>query len=606
MGSRLDLRLTRLPVHPGKRSAGDDTCGGVTSLLVSNRSRAWLYGGLGLVFLRALPNLRYPIGHDEAIFCVIGQGLLRGQLLYRDLWDLKPPGIFYIYAIIVKLFGHVMWSVGVVDILWLLVISCCIFYFARCYLGAPAAALAMVFNAVRHCRQGYIHAAQPETFLMLCVFGAWFLLRGNDPSPPVLGAPSLVPRAPSPQGRGQGWALEVTRCFAAGLLMGAALWLKYNAVAFFPFLVLVPFLDFHAWDQGSLRVRMRIPWKSWLGRMLFVAAGFVLAILGVFVYFWASGAWPAMKETEFVVLPRCRATGFPWDSSFPVWALRRTQNHLGFWTEVMAPLSLLTAWRRRELRYLAPVLLLALAGFICAAMPARFLLYYFEACYPFFSMFWGYMCVKTWEGFQYARRVFEQRRWALARTLLWLVLSSLVFSLFAEEGVRIVQQYQFLGDWWRNPELSYKVYYYQFTMETLSEQLRVIDFLKENSTPQDEVYVWGFAPLISFLAQRRNPSRFVYDEPLISTWGPESWRQELVRTLETKRPRYIVVERGDPSFEMTGTMMDSEQSLRAYLPLANLLKRQYKPAVNYTAFEVYELRKSPEPDCRPAKSGGQG
>jgi len=126
------------------------------------------------VLIWAIPNLRYPIGRDQATYCVVGDGLLRGQLLYRDLWDNKPPGIFYIYALIVKAFGPVMWCVGVVDILWLLAISCCIFFFVRRYLGAPAAALSMVFYATKHCRQGYVHAAQPETFMMLCIFAACF------------------------------------------------------------------------------------------------------------------------------------------------------------------------------------------------------------------------------------------------------------------------------------------------------------------------------------------------------------------------------------------------------------------------------------------------
>ena len=68
----------------------------------------WLAGTLVLVFLRALPNLRYLIGRDQATYCVIGQGLLHGKLLYRDLWDNKPPGIFHIYALIVKIFGPVI------------------------------------------------------------------------------------------------------------------------------------------------------------------------------------------------------------------------------------------------------------------------------------------------------------------------------------------------------------------------------------------------------------------------------------------------------------------------------------------------------------------
>jgi hypothetical protein len=577
--------------------------------------RAWLFAGLAVVFLRALPNLRYPIGRDQATYCVIGQGLLHGQLLYRDLWDNKPPGIFYVYALIVRIFGPVMWCVGAVDILWLLAISCCIFFFARRYVGTPAAALAMVFNAVRHCRQGYIHAVQPEAFLMLCVFAAWFRLRGSDPSP------ALVPRAPPPQGRGlelktrrmaalspgervasvasqvrgffprgQGWTLRVLRYFAAGLLLGGAFWLKYNAVAFFPFLLLVPFLDFHPWDRGSTQARMEIPWKDWLVRGLFVAAGFVLAVLGVLAYFWASGAWPAMKEVQFEVLPRYGAKVFQWNFAFLVWALRQSQFHLGFWTEIMAALGLLIAWRRREVALLAPILLMALAGYIAAAMQGRFHAYYFETCYPFFSMFWGYVCVKTWEGFQYLRRVFEQRRWGLARTMLWLVLAGLVISLLPEESVRVAQQYKFLGDWWKNPEASYRVYWWQLPLDKLSDQLRVINYLKKDSGPDDEVYVWGTAPLINFLTQRRNPSRFVSNLGLISTWGPESWRQELVRTLETKRPRYVVVVRNDEIPSVSNTMMDSEKYLRVYPALAELLKRQYQADANLGDFEIYRLK----------------
>ncbi len=551
---------------------------------------------LGFVFLRALPNLRYPLWHDQGVFCVIGQGILKGQLPYRDLWDIKPPGIYYIYALIVKLFGPVMWCAGAVDIFWLLAISCCIFYFARRFLGTPAAALAMVFNAVRHCRQGYLHAGQAETFLMLCVFAAWFVLipgKEGTPAPPAAARPFW-----------QRAFAGYLRYWAAGLFLGAAFWLKYNAVAFYPFLALIPFLDFQAWDQGSTRVRMEIPWRDWLARMSIVAAGFLLVVLGVIAYFWAEGAWQAMKEAQLEVLPRYGATAFQWNLAYFIHALQRTQDHLGFWTEFMPAIGLLIAWRRRELRFLAPAFLFAIAGYISTASQGRFHPYAFETCYPFFSMFWGYVCVKTWDGFQYVRWVFAQRGWTVARTMLWLVLFLLGFSLLAEESVRVVQQYQFLADWWRNPELSYRVYYYQIPSGTLSGQLSVINFLKKNSTSEDEVYVWGFAPLINFLAQRQNPSRFVVNHVLISPWGPKSWRQELVRTLETKRPRYIVVERGDVNLGVTGSTMDSEQRLRTYPALANLLRSRYKSALNYSDFEVYELKRSPEANVRTPKSEG--
>ncbi len=142
-------------------------------------SGRWLALSLGLVLLMALPNLSYPIGRDQATYCVIGRGLLDGARLYRDLWDNKPPGIFYLYAGIVKIFGPAMWSIGLLDILWLLAISVCIFRFTERTLGKAAAFLAVLVNAALHIRAGYWDAGQPETFLMLFVFGSYFLLRGR-------------------------------------------------------------------------------------------------------------------------------------------------------------------------------------------------------------------------------------------------------------------------------------------------------------------------------------------------------------------------------------------------------------------------------------------
>ncbi len=324
--------------------------------------------------------------------------------------------------------------------------------------------------------------------------------------------------------------------------------------------------------------------------MLIVAAGFVFAVAAVLAYFRVSGAWPAMKEVQFEVLPRYGAQVFHWSFYFLSWALLQTQNHMGVWWEVMPALALLIAWWRRELGRIAPLTLMALAGYISTAMQGRFHPYYFETCYPFFAMFWAYVGVKTYEGFIQLQRIFARRQWALARGLLWVVFASLIFSLLPEESVRVVEQYQFAADWWRDPESSYKAYYWQLPLEKIGDQLRVVDYLKANSQPHDEVYVWGTAPLINFLPQRENPSRFVSNLGLMSTWAPESWRQELVRTLEAKRPRYVVVERHDMVSTLTFTMKDSEQYLQVYPALAGLLHREYEPAVNYQDFEVYCLK----------------
>ena len=135
-----------------------------------------------------------------------------------------------------------MWSIGVVDIVWLLAISCCLFYFGRHYFGSAGAALGVTVFAFRHCRQGYIHAAEPECFLVLCVLGAWLLLQGTHHCD---------------------WA----RHFAAGLLLGGAFWLKYNSLVFFPVVLVLPFVDFRRVDKGESRLCLKIPLEQWCGRM---------------------------------------------------------------------------------------------------------------------------------------------------------------------------------------------------------------------------------------------------------------------------------------------------------------------------------------------------
>lgn len=51
------------------------------------------------VFLR-LPSIIEPYWYgDEAVYEVIGQALSHGELLYRDIWDNKPPLLYVIYAL---------------------------------------------------------------------------------------------------------------------------------------------------------------------------------------------------------------------------------------------------------------------------------------------------------------------------------------------------------------------------------------------------------------------------------------------------------------------------------------------------------------------------
>lgn len=61
--------------------------------------------GLLLLFLLRVPSFFEPYWYgDEGIYLAVGQALQRGAVLYRDIWDNKPPLLYLIYALMPTLF----------------------------------------------------------------------------------------------------------------------------------------------------------------------------------------------------------------------------------------------------------------------------------------------------------------------------------------------------------------------------------------------------------------------------------------------------------------------------------------------------------------------
>ncbi|MDQ6673770.1 MAG: hypothetical protein M3069_24005 [Chloroflexota bacterium] len=49
------------------------------------------------------PQFVTPMGQDQGLYHTVGEEILRGGVPYRDAWDPKPPGIFYIHAAVLSL-----------------------------------------------------------------------------------------------------------------------------------------------------------------------------------------------------------------------------------------------------------------------------------------------------------------------------------------------------------------------------------------------------------------------------------------------------------------------------------------------------------------------
>ncbi|MBW2271368.1 MAG: glycosyltransferase family 39 protein [Deltaproteobacteria bacterium] len=58
-----------------------------------------------------LPSLLYPFGSDQAVYHYVGTGWLEGLWPYVDALDIKPPGIYFVYALAARTFGAGEWPI---------------------------------------------------------------------------------------------------------------------------------------------------------------------------------------------------------------------------------------------------------------------------------------------------------------------------------------------------------------------------------------------------------------------------------------------------------------------------------------------------------------
>jgi hypothetical protein len=96
----------------------------------------------GLTALLRIPSLFEPLWYgDEAVYLTVGQQLLRGDLLYVDIFDNKPPALYYLTAGSLALFGHSVAAIKALPLIASIGTLFAFYYVARRLLDKPAALL---------------------------------------------------------------------------------------------------------------------------------------------------------------------------------------------------------------------------------------------------------------------------------------------------------------------------------------------------------------------------------------------------------------------------------------------------------------------------------
>ena len=148
----------------------------------------------GILLARLPLSPKYVgLGDDGALFAYFGQEILEGSILYEDVWDTKPPGVFYLNALALWLGGTTPWAVWSLELAWLIVATISLLFVLKWLSGLLPSIVATVlvtFTALHplYIRGGNlteVYAYLPQILVIAAAIGFfysgrswWILLAG--------------------------------------------------------------------------------------------------------------------------------------------------------------------------------------------------------------------------------------------------------------------------------------------------------------------------------------------------------------------------------------------------------------------------------------------
>jgi hypothetical protein len=437
----------------------------------------------GVVFAFSPAYAGKTPGLDSSLFMYIGAGINHGQVLYRDLWDNKPPLIFFLDAFGLRLAGdsaNPLWGV------W------------ACELGAWLSSVVLLYVLLKKemGRAGLLYALvifvlnlpvifgsgnMTETFALPCqLAGLYFYWRNER------------------EGR-HPWA-----AFCLGVAFALAFLLKQTTIGIWIALAVYVMIN---------RLFAHKPVK--VAVILWAAAGAAVVIGAVVAYFAAR-----------------HALDYLWDVAFRFnyyYARASTASH------VAAVFNLLTGWSLLSsifpvsaVAWLAGLFYLRRAGWsklpfllqiALIDLPIECVLlgispyaysHYLVSMLPVLVILNGYLLHFLMQGLK-----------ARLRFPLGAVLYPLLLFLAVFQGAKTVA-----GLYGANQS---------------KQVAAALEYIAEHSNSADGVLVWGYHPDVTFLSGRTSPGRFIHQIPLYTVgYATPQIFAELLADLQKTPPRLII------------------------------------------------------------------
>ena len=428
--------------------------------------------------------LNLPLERDEGEYAYAGQLMLHGIPPYKLAYNMKFPGTYAAYAMIMSVFGQTtvgvhlglllvnLATVGLVLLIGLRLVNC---------ETGLAAATAYVVLAINPAVMGL--AAHATHFVVLFALAGLLLLLGDTSSS------------------------SLASIFISGLLLGIAVLMKQPGIMFLIF------------GFFWLLYRER---KQPLPRLLFILTLFTFgALLSLIIAtgsVWFAGA---LGSSWFWCVQYARVYGtsisitqgwhlflstipFVIGRFWPIWLL----------SAAGLVIALAKPGKFRPLFLVG----LTIASALAVSMGLYFREHYFIMLLPALSLFAGVAAA-------YA---------AGMQQVISRVLALAIFAIFTVFPVATRAEYFF-----RMPPVD--ACRFRYGENPFPEAIKVADFLRQNSRPEERLVVLGSEPEIYFYSGRQSATGFIYMYPLMEQQRfALQMQRQMIEEVEKNRPGFVV------------------------------------------------------------------
>lgn len=476
----------------------------------------WVLLSFVLVFVAVVRYrlLDFPLERDEGEYAYMGQLLLQGIPPYKFAYNMKLPGTYAMYALIMGIFGEtirgihtgfLVMNLVTIGMLYILVKKICNSFVAL------ATSAAYGVYALNPYVLGF--AAHATHFLLFWSLpGVYFLLTATEKKTQI-------------------------QYFVVGIFFGLGFLMKQQAV----FLILFSGLYFlyHSYTEfknGTFNV------KDFLTRCILLVAGTLLPFLltvgilyawGVFPSFWY---WTFQYASKYAGMSSL-AEGI---KNLTNVFLLLTFGYKTLWALVGFGF-VLSFFIKEDRRKKIFLVLLFVFSFLTTTPGLYFREHYFITFLPFAFIYFGI-------SLEFLRILLLRKLNLILTTVLICLAFLFIFRFKAHK------EYYFKEDPIKLSRIIYGVNPFQ-------EAIKISEYIKANTKEDERIVVLGSEPEIYFYSERKSATGFIYMYPLMEIHPySKEMQMNLVKDMENNPHSYLVYVNKKLNFTW-GILKDSETYL---------------------------------------------